>query len=293
MDNLDLDAPFICKPSGEPPVLSAYKTGNKWFWRLKPATDFYDANWSRAHMDKGECMYGLAIASDGTWLWGSRANEVWRSPLPLKCWNTPTAGSGASSGSQTIAQADVIEAKETIRPLATSRLELVLDNSKGTYSGLPSTHIKKGARLEFRYGYQGEYAPANYYFIEDWTYDRAPNQATVTLDCIDAWGLLQKYSVPGYHEFNMMSNTHTVYAIIEKVIQCIGGTLNYKSRSSAITSLYPKFEVRPGETGAGILRRLLALVPDVIFFNGLDAYIVYPQTSDAPTYSYYFPEGNQ
>lgn len=295
VDNLDLDAPFICKPSGDPPIISVYKTGDKWFWRLKPATDFYDAHWSRAFKERGECMYGLAIASDGTWLWGTRANEVWRSPLPLKAWTTPTAGSGAppEAGSYTIAQADVVEAEETIRPFATSRLELTLDNSKGSYSSLPSTHIKKGARVEFACGYQAEYAPANYYFIEDWTYDRAPNQATVALHCIDAWGLLEKYSVPGYHEFNMMSNTHTVYALIEKVIQCIGGTLGYNSRSSDITTLYPKFEVRPGETGAGVLRRLLALVPDVIFFCGLDAYIVYPQATDTPTYSYYFPEGNQ
>lgn len=293
VDNLDLDAPFICKPSGAPPIISVYRTGDKWFWRLKPATDFYDARWARAYHELGECMYGLAIASDGTWLWGTRANEVWRSPLPLNSWTTPTAGSGASSGSLTIAQADVVEAEETIRPFATSRLELILDNSKATYSSLPSTHIKKGARVEFACGYSAEYAPANYYFIEDWTCDRAPNQATVALHCIDAWGLLEKYSVPGYHEFNMMTNTYTVYALIEKVIQCLGGTLGYKSRSSDITTLYPKFEVRPGETGAGVLRRLLALVPDVIFFCGLDAYIAYPQTTDTPTYSYYFPEGNQ
>ncbi len=290
IDNLDLYAPFICKPPGQPAILSVYKTGDKWFWRLRPATDFYDARWSRAFTEPGECMFGMAIASDGNWLWGTRANEVWRSPIPLKSWTTPIPGSGASSGSHAIAQADVAEAQETIRPLATSRLELTLDNSEGAYSSLPTAHIRKGAMVEFSFGYQGEYAPPNYYFIEDWTFDRAPNQATVTLHCIDAWGLLEKYVVPGYHEFNMMSNTHSVYDLILLTVQCIGGTLDYISRSSDITSLYPKMELRPGETGAGLLRRLLALVPDLILFRGLDAFILYPQPTDPPVYNYTFPE---
>ena len=73
-------------------------------------------------------------------------------------------------------------------------------------------------------------------------------------------------------------------------MQCIGGSLSYKSRSSDITSLYPKLAIHAGETGAALLRRLLALVPDVIYFDGVTGYIVYPQTSDESTYSFYFPD---
>ncbi|MHB8085402.1 MAG: hypothetical protein ACYDHZ_06230 [Dehalococcoidia bacterium] len=54
--------------------------------------------------------------------------------------------------------------------------------------------------------------------------------------------------------------------------------------SSYITSVYPHLSVNAGENGAVVLRHLLALVPDVIFFVGLDGYIVYPQATDSASY---------
>jgi hypothetical protein len=80
-----------------------------------------------------------------------------------------------------------------------------------------------------------------------------------------------------------------VYQLIEKVVQCIGGTLDYVSRSSLMTGLYPRMEFHPGESGAGVLRRLLQLVPDVLRFNGFNAYVLYPQAGDGYSYEYHFP----
>lgn len=298
IDNLDLDAPFICKPSGAPPILSAIKIAERWFFRLQPGGTtndyFYLDEWYKAHKEAGSCTYGLALASDGTYLWGTRINEVWRTKLPGSCWDTPTIGTGPNASSQAIPQADILDLEETIRDFDTSELKVTLDNSAGTYSSLPGTHIKRGSQVELAIGYRAptdELAAANKYFIEDYTYDRAPNQAAVTLYCIDAWGLLEQYVIPGYQEYNLMSDTHSVYDLISKLMACIGGTLTYVSRSTAITSTYPKLELQPGETGAGLLRRLLELVPDVIYFNGLTGYIVYPQDTDQPCYSYTFPEG--
>ena len=90
-------------------------------------------------------------------------------------------------------------------------------------------------------------------------------------------------------EWNAGSDEFTCYQLIEKVIQSVGGALDYKSRSSLITSLYPKIEVGAGESAAGVLRQLLALVPDVIYFFGLDGYIVYPQEGDTVVYKFKFP----
>jgi hypothetical protein len=39
-----------------------------------------------------------------------------------------------------------------------------------------------------------------------------------------------------------------------------------------------------------VLRRLLNMVPDVIFFFGLDGFIVHPQESDTVVYKYKFPQ---
>jgi hypothetical protein len=38
-----------------------------------------------------------------------------------------------------------------------------------------------------------------------------------------------------------------------------------------------------------VLKRLLGMVPDVIYFFGLDGYIVHPQEGDTVVYKYRFP----
>jgi hypothetical protein len=65
--------------------------------------------------------------------------------------------------------------------------------------------------------------------------------------------------------------------------------LSYKSKSSLIDSLYPRIEVGAGESAASVLRRLLNLVPDVIYFFGLAGYIVYLQQGDSIVYKFKFP----
>ena len=107
---------------------------------------------------------------------------------------------------------------------------------------------------------------------------------------MDAWGLLQRYQFNKPVEWNIGGDDYAVYGLIEKVMSCVGGTLDYKSRSSLITSLYPRLEVGAGETAASVLKRLLAMVPDVIYFFGLDGYIVYPQQGDTIVYKYRFPQ---
>jgi hypothetical protein len=153
--------------------------------------------------------------------------------------------------------------------------------------------VHRGAAITLQAGYKttagNEYAAGNTYFIEDWTRSRGPNVSSLTLHAIDAWGLLEQYSVPAPWEANLVGDTYTVYQLISKVIQCIGGSLDYVSRSTLMTSLYPRMEFSSGETGAGVLRRLLQLVPDVLLFNGFNAYVLYPQDSDSYVYRYHFP----
>jgi len=101
--------------------------------------------------------------------------------------------------------------------------------------------------------------------------------------------LLEHYQFNKPVEWNTDSEDHTVYGLIELVVSSIGATLDYKSRSSLITGLYPRLDVHAGESAASVLRRLLDLVPDVIYFFGLAGYIVYPRADDSPVYYYKFP----
>ncbi|MCJ7655061.1 MAG: hypothetical protein MUO97_07160, partial [Dehalococcoidia bacterium] len=167
---------------------------------------------------------------------------------------------------------------------------------KGTYNSPGSGSLAvltRGARVNLHIGYKttsgDQLSEAARYFIEGMEYKRDPNTHNFILHCTDAWGLLERYQFNKPVEWNVSSDEFTCYQLIEKVMQAVGGTLGYKSLSSLITSLYPKIEVGAGESAAGVLRQLLNMVPDVIYFFGLDGYIVYPQAGDTVVYKFKFP----
>ncbi len=286
--------PSLAKPSGYVAMLSLSRQTQPWLFRLKPGTDFYDYNWNKASFIDASASRGMAIACDSSYIWATQANEVWRSELPSS-WSPPTAGSGAGS-KITIPISRIARIAESVDPEQPSELEVELDNSKGTYNAPGSGSLavlKRGARVNLHLGYKttsgDQLSEAARYFIETMEYSRAPNTSAFIMHCVDAWGRLEHYQFNKPVEWNVSSDEFTVYQLIEKVMQAVGGTLAYKSRSSLITSLYPKLEVGAGESAASILRQLLNLVPDVIYFFGLDGYIVYPQASDTAVYKFKFP----
>jgi len=290
-DDSGLAGVSLCKPSDYGALLSAARSNTPWVFKL--SGDFIDANWNKASTIPTAAGYGMALAQDGTYLWATQANEVWRTALPGS-WTPPAAGSGAGA-LITLNPSHITRITETIRPEQPSSLEVELNNSKGTYDS-PGTgdiaEIKRGSRVNLHIGYRtsaDETEELARYFIESWEYNRSPNRSLFTLNCIDAWGLLERYSFNKPVEFNTESDDFTVYQLIEKVMQAVGGTLGYRSRSSLITSLYPQLNIHAGESGASVLTRLLNLVTDVIFFFGLAGYIIYPQASDAAAYKYRFP----
>jgi hypothetical protein len=293
-ETLDVSGPYLVKPSSYPVMLSLSRQNQPWLFRLKPGTDFFDYNWNKASFIDTLASRGMAIACDSSYIWATQANEVWRSALPSS-WSPPTAGSGAGS-SITIPVSRIARIEEAVDPEQQSTLNVELDNSKGTYNAPGSGSlavVKRGARVNLFIGYKttsgDQLSEAARYFIETMEYKRDPNTAAFIMHCADAWGLLEHYQFNKPVEWNVGSDEFTVYDLIGKVMQAVGGTLAYKSRSSLITSLYPKLEVGAGESAASVLRRLLNLVPDVIYFFGLDGYIVYPQEGDTVVYKFKFP----
>jgi hypothetical protein len=295
---LDVSGPYLVKPptSCAPVLLSLGRQNQPWLFRLKPGTDFYDYNWNKASTIDTSASRGLALAAEpaGEYIWATQANEVWRTPCP-GAWSPPTEGTGAGA-KITIPAAKIARVLEQVDPEQQSELVVELDNSKGTYSspGEGSLAVlKRGSRVNLHIGYKtpsgDQLSEAARYFIENLGYSQTPNLPLFVIRCIDAWGLLQRYQFNQLVEWNVSSDDFTCYQLIEKVVQSVGGTLSYKSRSSLITSLYPRLEVSAGESAASVLRQLLGMVPDVIYFFGLDAYIVYPQESDTAVYKYKFP----
>jgi len=296
-DNLAVDDPFICYHSSLGAVFSFAKDNSPWFYRLRPGTEFKDMDWYKAFPLNAVATQGLAIACDGTYLYATAPNQVWRTGLPGS-WAPPTAGSGAGTA-YAVPAAHIIATKEQVASLRPSALEVVLDNSKGTYNtigtgiGNLAAALKRGSEVTLSIGYRTSsdlLSVVGKYYIESLEYSRAPGQSYFAIHAIDAWALLQRYAFTKPVEWNSSTNDKTVYDIAELIVKAVGGTLSYKSRSSDITGTYPRFSVSSGENGAAVLRQLLSLVPDVIFFVGLSAYIVYPQATDSITYYLRFPQ---
>jgi len=298
-ETLDVSGPYLLKPptSCSRPLLSLARQNQPWLFRLKPGTDFFDYNWNKASFIDTLASRGMALAADpsGEYIWGTQPNEVWRTPCP-GAWSPPTPGSGAGD-KITIPISRIARITQAEDPEQRSEIEVELDNSKGTYN-VPGSGslavLKRGARVNLHLGYKttsgDQLSEAARYFIEGMEYKRDPNTAAFIVHCADAWGLLEHYQFNKPVEWNIGSDEFTCYQLIGKVMQTVGGTLDYKSKSSLIDSLYPRFDVGAGESAASILRRLLNLVPDVLYFFGLDGYIVYPQASDTVVYKFKFPQ---
>jgi hypothetical protein len=193
----------------------------------------------------------------------------------------------------------VLGVKEQVGALSPGKLDITLDNSSGSYNSLGGGattavgKLKLGAQVTLSIGYRTTsdlLSVAGKYYVEALTYSRAPGQSHLIIHAVDAWALLQRYAFNRPVEWNTATDTHTIYDIAALIVQAIGGTLSYKSRSADIIGTYPRFSVNAGENGTAVLRQLLSLVPDVIYFIGLSGYIVYPQAADAASYELRFPQ---
>ena len=298
VDNLGVDDPFITYHASLGTVFSFAKENKPWFYRLRPFTEFKDMDWYKAYPLDVIATYGLSLCCDGIYLYACAPNQVWRSLLPGN-WSPPSPGSGAGTG-YPVSSAQVLAVREKVEPMTASSLEVVLDNSKGQYNSAGTgsasllASLKRGSQVSLSIGYRrkGEdlTSLAGRYFIEALGYKRGEGEASFIIRCIDAWGLLERFAFNRPVEWNSGGDVYTVYALIGIILQAVGGTLSYVSRSTQITSIYPYVEVHAGQNGAQVLRNLLELVPDVIYFVGLQGYIVYPQATDPPSYMFRFPQ---
>ncbi len=239
--------------------------------------------------------YGLAISSDeDKYLWATDGNQVWRGYLPTLLEIPATATVGA--GSVSIELPRSLKISMSLNEHKPSSLEFILDNHDGAFNTLGAgtyASMVKGSRVGVFMGYT--IGATNYsqeiarYFIDGYDYYRKPNLSLISIRCIDAWGLMEKCTITSETHYNLLSDEYDIYDIIELMVKLAGGTLTYVTRSTEITTIYPQLEISPPDTAASIAQRMLRLVPDCLYFFGLEGYIVYPQSTDGASYSYNFP----
>jgi len=211
--------------------------------------------------------FGLRTSSTSDYWWLERPDGVWRAPRPA---GTP------------------LDLTPDILSLRAERGNLVidLDNSKGQYSTPPAKRSEVVLKLGYKTSQGSEAVEVGRYWIDSWEYSSSPNTSTLTLVCLDGWGLAGKWSA----RFQMRwPADKRVWEIIQEIICRWGINLTSPGgvpRSSAVDNLYPDFTLQPGTSGDAALRRILSFIPDSLIFDGSEAYVKDLQDDEASSYSY-------
>jgi hypothetical protein len=245
--------------------------------RSIPDTGFNDSLWHEPVPFNLSCEYGVAMAHSLNYSWLSTANGVWRTGLTESCLDIT---------------ADVLSVKFETLP-ASGRILIELRNDDNKYpspgEGNPAI-LKIGSQIEFNPGYVtasgNEISCGQIFWLEGWEQISSGGKSSLALHGIDGWRLLETWRAGYQFRWNKNSDEMSVKQILAFVLARVGLKLAVRSQSSVVSGFYPDFTIHPDDRGDLIVQRLLSLVPDMLFFEGVTAYLIYPQSSDSPVYSY-------
>ena len=136
-----------------------------------------------------------------------------------------------------------------------------------------------------------ETSEAGTYWVDGWQYSiTQQTQPTLTLFCLDGWGLMDRWTARYQMRWNKDEvNPKNVWQILYQLLARVGIKLtntSAKPQSSAINNFYPDFTVNPGTQGDSAIRKLLSFVPDRLVFRGQEAFTKNPLASESSCYSY-------
>ena len=112
----------------------------------------------------------------------------------------------------------------------------------------------------------------------------AGGEATLVLEARDAWSLLAEWRAR--RQYSWAAGERNVFGILQFLFSRAGLEFSSSGSSATAGNLYPAFTVHPGDSGLTAVRRLLAMVPDVIFVRGEFAFLTEPLASEATDYAY-------
>ncbi|MBI2916590.1 MAG: hypothetical protein HYY01_01235 [Chloroflexi bacterium] len=243
----------------------------QWSHSLASAS-FQDNLWREPVPFNLDAEYGLALTSGQSYAWLSCPSGVWRAPL------TPPYQE---------LTADVLSLRAGTRPNS-GRLRIELRNDDGRHNSVGLGALRAGSELAVSPGYytsagaQASAGPS--YWVAAWEHVSGEGQSRLVVHAVDGWGLLARWRARRQYrwaasEASVLSQLHSVFARAGLEVVAPGP-------SSTLTGFAPAFTISPGESGAEAARRLLALVPDVLYFRGGQAYLRVPSASDPTDYAY-------
>lgn len=285
---------YLYRPKDRPVMLSTFDGKSVHFYRMRKDLKVKDGVFSFG--EQWINYLPLALCGNDDYIFAYNNNQLLISPQVGE-WEKPTIGTGLGAYFD-IDTDRVISITEQATVNQPANLEIVLNNYDGYYD-VPGAgaidDLKVGSQVSLYLGYEisgaDEIEEYKIYYVDTWGYTREPNASYFILKCVDAWGLLEQYVFPVEVRFNQFEDetTYTVYEIIEMLVNSIGGTLTFETKSTDIDTILPRVKTRTGENAGSLVRRLLQLVPDQLKFFGLEGTIIYPQTTDTAAYKYKFP----
>jgi hypothetical protein len=274
--NVTFRAPFLSQPDTYRLTFVEKYTGsagyNRPYHSYSPATaDFASNLWREPVPFDLASEFGQAIAFSASAVWLSTPSGVWSASL---------------AGIALDVTADVLEA-ETRDEQFGGRCRIVLRNDGGRYFTLP-TQVKIGAEVRVSPGYVTSSGPqvsdGPAYWVTGIERRSAGGEATLVIEARDAWSLLAEWRAR--RQYSWASGERNVFGILQLLFSRAGLEFSSSGSSAAAANLYPAFTVHPGDSGLTAVRRLLAMVPDVIFVRGEVAFLTEPLASDATDYAY-------
>jgi hypothetical protein len=218
--------------------------------------------------------YGLATAYSASHVWLTTPWGVWQASL-----TTPALD----------VTADVLELTADTEPRG-GRLRLVLRNDDGRYLDLSGEKavIKASSEVLVRPGYHTASGPLTAqglsYWIDGWEYTSGEGKATLIIHAHDAWQLLENWRPR--RQYAWPQGAANIFQLFSFSMARAGLEFSTADCSMTVFSLYPSFTIHPGESGATAVRRLLAMVPDVMFIRNNLVYVKNPEADEATDYSY-------
>jgi len=277
--DMEFRAPFLAYPDVFRLTFVEKYTGSESYSRpyfsFSPATaDYVNNLWREPVPMNLASDYGLAIAYSTSSVWLTTPWGVWQASLTTPVLDVTT---------------DVLDLT-TETDSSGGRLRLVLRNDDGRYLDLSGEKavIKAGGEVRMSPGYQTASGPLASsgpgYWIEGWEHTSGEGQATLVLYARDGWQLLEGWRAR--RQYAWAQGEKNIFQLLSFVMSRAGLEFSSAGSSGVVTDLYPSFTIHPGESGATAVRRLLAMVPDVMFFRGHFTYIKNPEASEASDYSY-------
>ena len=246
-------------------------------FRSYSSAKFIDNLWHEPVPFELSSEYGMAIAHHGDYCWLSTPCGVWRAKLAEESIDLT---------------ADVLSLRQELSE-SQGRLIVELRNDDGQYASPGEGELSvldTGCQLEVSPGYAtpegNEVSSGQAFWVNGYEHISAGGKSSLILYAADGWGLIENWRARHQFRWNKEADEMNVKQIVEFILARAGLKLEVKSQSSVITNYYPDFAIHADNRGDILIKKLLSFVPDVVFIEGNEVYVVNPQPADNSVYSY-------